>query len=252
VNSTQTLSPGRWIDKATDRWFYSGMAVVFILIAIASFAPSIVNPQHRLGAWTWVAAAHGIVFFAWLLLFLVQTLLIQTGRVAVHRTLGTASMFFAAAMVVLGYITTIEMTRRGFDLSGDLGVQTDPLGPVGRIIFPLLDLFEFGILVTAGYWFRRRPDIHKRLMLFAVVVMMPAPFAHFIGHSPALRTHGAVVILPVAISLAASGIYDFIRFRKIHPVSLWLGIALFVIDNLCAVVIGPSALWQRFAGWLVS
>ncbi len=252
MNTTQTLSPGRWVDKTTDRWFYAGMAVVFILIAIASFAPSIADPENRLGSLTWVVAAHGSVFFAWLLIFLAQTLLVQTGRVAIHRSLGTASMFLAAAMVVLGYVTTIEMTRRGFDLSGDLGLNSDPLGPVGQMIFPLLDVFEFGILVAAGYWYRRRSDIHKRLMLFAVIAMLPAPFAHFIGHSPLLRTHGAVVIIPIAISLAASGIYDFIRFRRIHPVSLWLGIALFVIDNLCAVVIGPSAAWRRFAEWLIS
>lgn len=252
MNTLQTLTPGRWVDKTTDRWFYTGMAVVFILIAIASFMPSIANSEHRLGSLTWVVAAHAGAFFGWLLVFLVQTLLIQTGRVAIHRTLGTSSMFLAAAMVVLGYITTIEMTRRGFDLSGDLGVKSDPLGPVGQMIFPLLDVFEFGILVAAGYWFRRRADIHKRLMLFAVVVMLPTPFAHFIGHNPLLRTHGAIVILPIAISLAASAIYDFIRFRRIHPVSLWLGIALFVIDNLCAVVIGPSAAWRHFAEWLVS
>jgi hypothetical protein len=44
----------------------------------------------------------------------------------------------------------VVMTRRGFDLSGDLNLSHDPLGPVGQIIFPLLDIFEFGILVAAG------------------------------------------------------------------------------------------------------
>ncbi|RZU39423.1 hypothetical protein [Edaphobacter modestus] len=252
MNTTQTLTAGRWVDKTADRWFYAGMAVVFILISIASFAPSIVNPENRLGPLTWLVAAHGIVFFAWLLIFLVQSLLIQTGRVAIHRRLGTASMFLAAGIVVLGYVTTIVMARRGFDLSGDLGAKSNPLGIAGQTIFPLGNLFEFGILVAAGYWYRRQSDIHKRLMLFAIVVLMPAPFAHFIGHSPLLRTHPAAAILPIALSLAASGIYDLIRFRRIHPVSLWVGIALFAIGNLSAFVIGPSAAWRRFAEWLIS
>jgi hypothetical protein len=252
MNVTATRATGRWTDTSVGRWFYAAMGAACILVAIASFTPSILNPANRLGSFTWIVAAHGIVFFAWLLVFLMQTLLVQAGRIATHRSLGTASMLLAAGMVVLGYVTTIEMTRRGFDLSGDLGLKSDPLGPVAQMIFPLLDVFEFGILVAAGYWYRRRADIHKRLMLFAVVVMLPAPFAHFIGHSPLLRTHGVIVILPIAISLAASAIYDRIRFRRIHPVSLWLGIVLFVIDNLCAVVIGPSAAWRRFAGWLIS
>jgi hypothetical protein len=56
----------------------------------------------------------------------------------------------------------------------------------------------------------------------------------------------------VFVSLVASGVYDLVRFRRIHPVSLWLGLVMFVLDNLCTAVIGPSGAWQRFANWLVS
>jgi hypothetical protein len=66
----------------------------------------------------------------------------------------------------------------GFDLSGDLKLSHDPLGPVGQIIFPLLDIIEFGVLVAAGFFYRRRAAIHKRIMLFATLAMLPAPFAH--------------------------------------------------------------------------
>jgi hypothetical protein len=225
------------------------MAVACILISIASFGPSIADQSHRLGGFTILAAAHGILFSAWLLVFLAQTLLVQTGRIKLHRTLGTASMCLAAAMVVLGYTAAIAMTRRGFDLSGDLSLSTDKLGPVNQIIFPLLDILEFGILIIAGYLYRRSPAIHKRLMLFATVAILPAPFAHFLGH---MHLKQGLVVPFILASLAASGIYDLIRFRRIHPVSLVLGILLFVIDNLCAIVIGPSAAWHRFATWLIS
>ena len=229
------------------------MAAACILFSVASFAPSIVNSGNRPGSFTGLTVAHGMTSFAWLLVFLVQTLLVRTGKVTLHRSLGTASMFLATAMVVLGYTTAIAMTRRGFDLSGDLDLNADPLGPVGQIIFSLLDITAFGILVAAGYGYRRRASVHKRLMLFATLAMLPAPFAHLFGHSPALRSHGALVIVPfLVISLAASGTYDLIRFRRVHPVSLWLGITLFALDNLCAAVIGPSAAWQQFAAWLIS
>ena len=88
--------------------------------------------------------------------------------------------------------------------------------------------------------------------MFATIAMLPAPFAHFFGHSPSLRLHGGLVVIPIAISLAACGIYDLIRFRRIHPVSLWLGLSLFALDNLCATLIGPSPAWHRFANWLIS
>jgi hypothetical protein len=144
------------------------------------------------------------------------------------------------------------MTRRGFDLSGDLNLSHDPLGPVGQIIFPLLDIFEFGILVAAGFFYRRRAAIHKRIMLFATLAMLPAPFAHLIGHNPILQLHPIVIVPMVFVSFVASGVYDLVRFRRIHPVSLWLGLVMFVLDNLCAALIGPSDAWHRFANWLVS
>ena len=49
--------------------------------------------SSRFGPMTWIVAAHGLVFFAWLVIFLVQTLLVQAGSVRAHRMLGTASIF---------------------------------------------------------------------------------------------------------------------------------------------------------------
>ena len=50
----------------------------------------------------------------------------------------------------------------------------------------------------------------------------------------------------------SNGIYDLVRSRRIYPISLWLGVGLFVIDNLCATVVGPSAAWHAFAGCLIA
>ena len=126
------------------------------------------------------------------------------------------------------------------------------LGPVNQMIFPLLDIAEFALLVGSGYALRRRSDYHKRLMLFATLALLPAPFAHVVGHVPLLKAHGTVVIIPIFLSLVASGIYDLAAFRRIHPVSLWLGLGMFVLDNLSATVIGHSALWTRIADGLIS
>ena len=242
----------RWLSKQSDHWFYPGMAIACLITSIAAFAPAIVYSNQRLGSSSGLVIAHGGLFFLWLVLFLVQTLLIRHGSYRAHRQLGTASALLAASMIVVGYAATIAMTRRGFDFSGDLDLKHDPLGPVNQMIFPLLDIAEFGLLVVAGYVFRRRSDYHKRLMLFATLALLPAPFAHFIGHVPALKAHGTVVVLFIFISLAASAVYDLIAYRRVHPVSLWLGLGMFVLDNLSATVIGPSHLWTRIAQALIA
>jgi hypothetical protein len=196
---------------------------------------------------------HGFVFFAWLMVFLTQTILVETRNIDIHRTLGTASMVLGAGMIVVGYETAVALARRGYDLSGDLGGKpgAGDLNVLGQMIFPLSDIFMFGVLIAAGYIYRRRAAAHKRLMLFATLTLLPAPFAHIIGHFAVLRSHPLIIVPLIAISLALSAVYDRIFLGRIHPLSLWLAISIFVIDNVCAAV-APGAVWQQIAGWLAS
>lgn len=159
--------------KNRGTWFYTGMAVFAVLFCIAAFGPSLVHTAGRTGPLAAMLAAHGLAFFAWLLIFLVQSILVRTGRLSLHRRLGISSAILASTIVVLGYQTTIAMARRGFDLSGDLAARSDPLAAMA---FPLLDVAMFAGLFIAAYSYRHRSAIHKRLMLLAVFGgLLPAP-----------------------------------------------------------------------------
>lgn len=256
IAATSIAHPGgvrssRWADKPSGRWFYTAMATACLLVAIAAFAPAMMYPDRRLGTSNLLVAAHGSLYFLWLVVFLAQALLIKRQSYRTHRRLGIAAAALALAMVAVGYATAIAMTRRGFDLSGDLDLAHDPLGPVNQIIFPLLDIGEFALLIAAGYALRRKSDYHKRLMLFATIALLPAPFAHFIGHVPSLKAHAVVVVIPIFLSLVASAIHDLVAYRRVHPVSLWIGSGMFIMDNLSATVIGHSGLWTRVAQRLI-
>jgi hypothetical protein len=135
------------------------MAICTILVAALGFAPSLVNTGGRKAPPTLLIAVHGAASIGWLAMFLAQTTLAATRRTPLHRQLGTTAVFLAPVMIGLGYMVAIAMARRGFDVSGDLNIEVDPL--LG-LINPLGDLVTFGILVAAGYWYRHRSDIHKR------------------------------------------------------------------------------------------
>jgi uncharacterized membrane protein YozB (DUF420 family) len=189
-----------------NRWFYIGVPVCAIIIVALGFGPSIISTTARNAPLTRLAITHSALSFVWLVVFLAQTTLVATGRVALHRQLGTAAIFFAPVMIILGYLVTIAMARRGFDLSGDLKIEADPLQ---ALVNPLGDLITFGTLVAAGFWYRRRSDIHKRLMLLATVGgLMPAPLAHLIGHLPLLPETRPIILVPIALLLFASAVYD--------------------------------------------
>ena len=68
------------------------------------------------GPWTVVVHAHAALFTAWVVLFIVQTALISSRRVAVHRRLGIAGALLAAAMVAAGVLMAIAAGAR--QLSG--------------------------------------------------------------------------------------------------------------------------------------
>lgn len=231
--------------------FYVVMAIVAIAIAVAGFGPAAMHTDVRKGPLTPALAAHGVVFGAWLLLFLTQTLLVANGRFGLHRRLGYGGIGLALMMVVSGYFTATTMARRGFDLSGDLVASVDDALTI--LVFQLGDLLSFSVLVGLGVWYRRRPDVHKRLMLLATVgTLMPAPLSHVIGHWNVLREiPGPTILVPLVPLYFSSAVHDRLSRGRIHPVSLWVGVALLVWSNLRAAVIGPSEAWHDFAAWLI-
>ncbi len=248
--NASTAPPATAVSRVEGR-FYIGMALAVAATAIAGFAPALFDPASRRAPLTWGVGLHGVVFSAWVVLFLTQSLLVFNGRVAVHRVLGSFGAGLAVVMVVSGYFTTVAMARRGYDLSGDLvGESGDPLM---TLLFQLGDLVCFGVLVAMGLLYRRLPGAHKRFMLLATVgALTPAALSHIIGHSSFLRGfHPAIILIPYTAFLFAGAVHDRLVCGRIHPVSLWGASAVWVWSNLRAAI-GPSDLWRTFATWLIS
>lgn len=147
LNLTESQSSAK---TSVERWYFTGIATAMIATSIAGFSPAIVDPSQRHAPVTLLAAAHGIVMLAWLLLFWMQSLLVATGRVGWHRRLGLTSVVLLALIVPLTFETTAAMVRRGFDLSGDSHVSSRPQLVNGKAIeldAPTASAFNFGFLL---------------------------------------------------------------------------------------------------------
>ena len=175
--------------KPRDR-FYLGLTLFVLLFNIAAFVPPIADPSTRTVPLPLSRAdfAHALASVAWLLVFLMQTALIVTGRPAAHRRLGVIGVLLSAALIITTWFMLVEGARRGFDLSGDLVPRGTSLKP-SEYFATANVLLPFGLLVGIAVWFRRRPAVHKRLMMLAMLGTTGAPLAHLIGHWPALRSH---------------------------------------------------------------
>ncbi len=90
-------------QDTSDRFFYVGVGLAFLLIVFAGFVRSYyLRPLFGFRSLPTLLHFHGLVMSLWFVLFLTQAGLISAGRIALHRQLGVFGTFLAASVVILG------------------------------------------------------------------------------------------------------------------------------------------------------
>ena len=236
-----TVPRARW---SAERRFYTGMALALLATAIGGFARSFflrpLFPEWPAPHET-IFYVHGVVFTAWLVLLVMQTTLVAAGRTDLHRKLGVFGVALAAAMVVLGVMGAVVAARRP---TGFIGI---PVPPLQFLAIPFFDMAMFASFVAWAVAKRRDPQTHKRWMLLATINLMTAAIARWPGvislGAPPLF-FGLTDLFVVAIAL-----WDLKSRGRVHPATIWGGLALVVSQPLRLVVSGTAA-WMAFARWI--
>jgi hypothetical protein len=179
---------------------------------------------------------HAVTMVTWLTLFLAQVWLAASGRVRLHVNLGPWVMGFAIIMIVVGLFAIAEGFTARLATGDVFRAQRWLFGGVRDMVFIVP-------LVAAGWAFRRRPEIHKRLMLVATVVIISPAIGRmtFLGSPAALWTFMLVWPLPVYLAMA----HDFRTRRIVHPVYL-IGLAAMLTMRL-VLPLNTSPTWHAIA-----
>jgi hypothetical protein len=238
-----TASPASGSTHATialKRYFLVGMAALILLTVFAGFAPSFYlrsafRPDHELSI---VLHLHGLAFSAWVILFLVQTILIAKGSPRLHRRLGWITLGVALAMLLLVGAATVEQMRRGIPLED----------AAQDIAFNLFGSVMFAVPLSGAILWRKRPDWHKRLMLCATLALLGAPILRLILLSTHLEFPTAVnwsIVLWDMFFLPGLA-FDLLTRGRIHRAYAY-GIGLIVASQIVMlhVVAWPS--WLDFS-----
>lgn len=227
---------------ASERYFFAGMAVVMAGVVFAGFAPTFYLSHAMNGpALTPLAQLHGVVFSLWILLFVLQPMLVQSGRFPAHRWLGTAGGVLAALMVVVGMATGLAAAARGFAPGGG--------DPRSFLIIPLAGIAVFGATVATAIAFRHRSDVHKRLMLIANVSLLDPAIARM--PFEILAVHPLISFGFACFAIVLLALYDLTMLRRVHPAT-WLGGLLTAAWQPIALGVSETAGWLGVAGWLIS
>src|SRR6267143_4142155 len=229
--------------RRRERWFYIGMSIAVVVTVFAGFAPTYyLRPRFTTTPLMPLLHLHGLVFTSWIALFLVQTTLVAAHRTDIHRRLGILGGVIAGLMILIGPTTAVIRASQG-------ATPVPGISPLSFLVVPLGDMFVFAILVSAGFYYRRRADVHKRLMLLATISILAAaiarlPFAIMQAGPPAF--FGITDVFVVACLL-----YDLITLKRIHRATA-LAALLIVASQPLRLMLGGTHAWLAFAGWLTN
>ncbi|HEY3581857.1 MAG TPA: hypothetical protein VGK82_14985 [Pyrinomonadaceae bacterium] len=235
--------------RVSDRPLYILAAIVIPLIVLAGFARTYylkglfaTPPLPNL-----IVQIHGVVMTAWVVLFIVQVTLVARRRTKLHQQLGIVGAVLAALVFIVGILTGIYGAAR-FVNNTSLTPPGAP-SPLSFLIIPLGDMVVFAILISAALYYRKRLDIHKRLMLLAAInLLVPAvariPLSFIVNGGP-LAFFGLADLVLVGFV-----VFDTIRHKRLHPAFLWGGLLIILMQPARILFAGTHA-WLSFAVALV-
>lgn len=231
------------VRRRRERWFYIGMSIAMVITVFAGFAPTYyLRPYFTTTPLMPLLHFHGLVFTSWLVLFAIQTSLVAAHRTDIHRRLGVVGGVIGALMIVVGVTTAVVRAKQG-------ATPLPDISPLAFLVIPLGDMFVFAILIGAGFYFRRRPDVHKRLMMLATISILAAaiarlPLAIMKAGPPAFfGLTDAFVLICV--------LYDLVTLRRVHRTTILAGLFIIASQPL-RLMLGGTQAWLTFASWLTS
>jgi hypothetical protein len=187
---------------------------------------------------------HGLLMTAWVVLFVVQVRLVSTLKIRVHQRLGYAAIGLAAAILAVGLVTAVRAAKYG-------STSTPPgMAPLAFLIVPIFDLIVFALLFGAAILYRRRPAVHKPLMLLTAVNFLP-PALGRIQIAP-LQALGPLWFFgfPTAVALTCLGL-DAWRRGAVNRVFL-AGTLLLIASYVVRLAVMTTRPWLAVAAWLTA
>jgi hypothetical protein len=128
------------------------------------------------------------------------------------------------------------------DLSKGLGDTA-----VSQIVGIVTTALMFAILVGAGFVFRKKPKIHKRLLLLATIVLLWPAWFRFRHHFPLVPRPDIWFGVVLADSLILlSWVADKRTYGKIHPVLFYGGLVI-MAEHAFEVLTFDSDPWRLVA-----
>lgn len=232
-----------------DRLFYMIAASTMLILTAVGFRAFILHGKGAGGEEITrqivpLVVVHGLAMLGWVVFFFIQSTLIIAGNRRLHMVIGPIGGVIAAAIVILGSV------------AASLSVHFNPelYKPFGGARFFLMEMYAemllFAAFASIGFAYRRRPEIHRPMMLLTLVCIGNGS----LGRCPYI---GDLTLIPPLYSYSVTFLFGALLFvvqcamtRTVNR-SYAIGYAGIVLASLVAIVIGKSGPWNQLVAGFV-
>jgi hypothetical protein len=223
------------------RFYYCILALIIAALVVAGFEPRLnAHLLHSPTPLPLILYVHAAVFASWIILFMLQTALIATGRVKLHRKVGVLGFVLGVTLAITGVATIILMAR----------FRAQPGHPDGTpfMALSLNDMLEYSIFFGLAIYWRKKSEFHRRLMYIATCTLMSLAVGRVLPNNTPEQWIYVGIDALILLGLGR----DWILNKRIHPVFLY-GLPAAVLGQLIALhlFLTRSPAWMAIAHWLI-
>lgn len=235
----------------SERLFYTASGAIFLALTVIGFQHYIFAGRHFDGSpisplMLATVVAHSSAIFAWFVLFFVQSLLISTQNRRLHMKLGWSVLVIGSTIAVTGPLVALRSVRLV-----PSQVIFDWPGPQFLLIM-YTEIALFTVFATIGVLNRKRPRIHRPMMLMASLSILSGatgriPLVNSIfGYHHWMGIFGPVVALGLLLLLVRWAMTR--KFEREFAV----GFAALVVVTVVVSGLAQTNAWINWAGMILN
>jgi hypothetical protein len=233
-----------------DRFFYAAAGAIFLVLTVLGFQKYIFHGQHVDGspiapAMLAIVVLHSSAIFAWFVMFFVQSVLISTHNRRVHMTLGWGVVGIAALIVVTGPLVAYRSIR-----TDPSQVIFDWPGPQFLLVM-YTEIALFAAFVTIGVLNRKRPRIHRPMMLLASLAIVSGATARIAQVNSIFGLHLWVALFGPVVTLGVLLLLVRAAMTRSFDRQFAMGLAVMAVVTLLAGRLAMTNVWVDWAGTIL-
>jgi hypothetical protein len=221
-----------WMTLLMALFVFGGFGMTYLLpLASGTFprAPPVVH-------------LHGVIFFLWTALLVLQAVLVNAKNVKLHRSLGTFGIGVAAITAFAGLLITIVGTSAS-PWTGD-----NP----GLFFLSLVAPPSFAVLFAMAIRAVRTPAVHRNLILLAMLSIIMPGINRFYMMSLGLKGVPFFATYVTMDAILAAILYHERRLTGRISTATWIGAAIILVPQPLLPVVSTSPTFIAFLEYLGS